>query len=159
MKKKEFWFGITLIGIGLLVSIISSTFPSFVVEGKKLPGPAFFPAILSVILIIGGGYEILISLRIKGLQKSKKTFIEYCKDWGNQNIFIVVLTLILYVPIIKWLGFVFGTFLLSFLLMIRLKASWQRGIIASAILVVIIILIFEKVFKVPLPEGIFGITF
>ncbi|RKX55123.1 MAG: hypothetical protein DRP50_03340 [Thermotoga sp.] len=159
MGKKTFWFGITLIGIGILVVAVSSTFPGFVVGGKKLPGPGFFPTILSIILMIGGIYEILISLRTKGVKKYRRSFVEYCKDWGNQNIFIVILSLILYVPIIKWIGFIVGTFLLSLLLTIRLKATWLRGIITSVILVIIIILIFEKIFKISLPEGIFGINF
>ena len=152
-------FGMVLIGIAILVIVEASFFPKFVVSGKRLPGPAFFPTILGIILIISGFYEIIVSLIEKRFIRGSKPFLEYLKDWGIQNVLILIFMLLVYVPIIKFLGFVLGTFIISLILMLRLKTGWLRGVMVSIALIIVIVLLFEKVFKIPLPEGIFGIRF
>lgn len=158
-KKTNIWFGIIIIGIAIFVIIVSLNFPLFILGDKKLPGPNFFPVILSIILIITGGYEILIALRNMHTKIPAKSSKEYLKDWGNQNVLIIILSLILYVSFLKWLGFTLATFIFSLLLMIRLKTGWIRGTIFSTVVVIVIILLFVKLFKVQLPEGSLGIIF
>ena len=150
-------FGTVLIGVAILVIVEASFFPKFVVSGKKLPGPAFFPTILGIILVISGFYEIIMALLEKRFFRLSKPFSNYLKDWGIQNVLILLLMLIIYVPIIKFLGFILGTFIISSLLMVRLKTGWIRSVVVSIALIVVIVLLFEKVFKIPLPEGVFGI--
>jgi len=152
-------FGVALISIAILVMVEASFFPKFVVSGKRLPGPAFFPTILSIILIISGFYEIIMALLGKRFSKPPRPFLDYLKDWGIQNVLILLFMLIIYVPVIKLLGFILGTFIISLLLMVRLKAGWIRSVIVSIALIIVIVLLFEKVFKIPLPEGVFGIKF
>lgn len=158
-KKTNIWFGIILIVIAVFVIIISLGFPSFIVGDKKLPGPNFFPVILSIILIITGGYEILIACRDMRAKKATKISKEYFKDWGNQNVLIIVFSLIIYVFLLEWLGFILATFIFSLILMIRLKTGWIRGIIFSTVAVIVIMLLFTKIFMVQLPEGSLGIIF
>lgn len=158
-KKTNIWFGIILTGIAVFVIIISLGFPSFIVGDKKLPGPNFFPVILSMILIIAGGYEILIAWRDIQAKKATKISKEYFKDWGNQNLLIIVFSLIIYVFLLEWLGFLLATFIFSLILMIRLKTGWIRGTFFSAVAVIVIMLLFVKLFKVQLPEGSLGIIF
>jgi hypothetical protein len=43
--------------------------------------------------------------------------------------------------------------------MIRLKTGWIRGTIFSTVAVIVIMLIFTKIFMVQLPEGSLGIIF
>jgi len=158
-KRTNIWFGIIIIGIAIFIIIISLNFPSFILGDKKLPGPNFFPIILSIILIITGGYEILIAWRDTRAKISVKSSKEYLKDWGNQNVLIIILSLILYISFLKWLGFILATFIFSLFLMIRLKTGWIRGTIFSTVAVIVIMLLFVKLFKVQLPEGSFGIIF
>lgn len=158
-KKTNIWFGIIIIGIAIFVIIVSLNFPLFILGDKKLPGPNFFPVILSIILIITGGYEILIARRDTRAKIPAKFSKEYLKDWGNQNVLIIILSLILYVSFLKWLGFILATFIFSLILMIRLKTGWIRGTIFSTVAVIVIMLLFVKLFRVQLPEGSLGIIF
>ena len=158
-KRTNIWFGLAILGIAIFVIIISLSFPPFMCGNKKLPGPNFFPIILSTILIILGSYEILISWREINVKKSIKSFAKYIKDWGNQNILIIIFSLIIYIYCLKSLGFALATFVFSLILMIRLKTGWIRGTIFSVIVVVVVVLLFEELFKVQLPEGFLGITF
>ncbi len=159
-KSTNIWFGIILIVIAVFIIIISLGFPSFIVGDKKLPGPNFFPVILSIILIIAGGYDILTARRGDMCAKiPAKSSKEYLKDWGNQNVLIIILSLITYISFLKWLGFILATFMFSLFLMIRLKTGWIRGTIFSTIAVIVIMLLFVKLFKVQLPEGSLGIVF
>ena len=158
-KKTDVWLGIVLVGIGIFIIIISLAFPDFISAGKKLPGPSFFPRILSIILIFIGVYEILLTGGNEHVIKREESFAKYFEDWGKQNVLIVVLGLILYIFLLKWMGFVLGTFLFSSILMVRLKTGWLRGTVFSAIVVIIIMLIFEKIFRIQLPKGFFRINF
>jgi putative tricarboxylic transport membrane protein len=158
-KQANIWLGIVLLIIAIFVIIISLGFPSFISFGQKLPGPNFIPVILSIILIISGSYEILRALFNRHEIQPKKPSKEYINNWGNQNVIIIILGFILYIPIVQKLGFVITTFIFSLILMVRLKTGLLRGIIISAILVTIIMLLFTKLFRVPLPEGIFSMNF
>ena len=158
-KETNIWFGLILIGIAIIVICESLKFPLFILAGKKLPGPNFFPVLLSIILLICGGNEILFALINKPIKKTQKSFILFINNWGNQNILIIVSGLIIYVFILQWLGFVVATFLLSSIFMIRLKTGWLRGILFSMILVIIITLLFGSIFRVQLPVGFFNISF
>jgi len=158
-KKTNIWFGIIIVAIAIFVIIVSLSFPSFIVGDKKFPGPNFFPVILSIILIIAGGYEILIAWRDMRAKKATKISKEFFKDWGNQNVLIIIFSLIIYVFFLEWLGFFLATFIFSLILMTRLKTGWIRGTIFSTIAVIVIMLLFVKLFKVQLPEGSLGIIF
>jgi len=162
MKKKgNIYFGIILIAIAIYVIIVSLTFPPFIQGGKKLAGPNFFPILLSIVLIVTGSYEIFITLIEKKRKNKarKKLLLAYLNNWGNQNVLLIILGLILYVPLLEWLGFALATFIFSLTLMIRLKTGWIRGTIFSTVAVIVIMLLFVKVFKVQLPTGSLGITF
>lgn len=155
-RKTSLLFGIILVGIALFVILRSRTFPPFVLAGNKLPGPGFFPVILSILLGGAGIYECVLAFRQYGLRPSRK-YRDLLGDWGNQNILIIILGLILYVLVVDTLGYLVTTFVFSVLLMVRLKTGWFRGILVSSIVVALIMVIFVKVFKIQLPYGIFGI--
>lgn len=153
--------GIVLVTISLFVLVYANiNFPDFRVGGQKLPGPKFFPSLLSVFLIISGIYEIILALLKKPLFKNRKIPItELIKDWGFQNFFILVLSIILYVPCIKLLGFFIGTTLIAVVLLYRLEVSPGKSFFVAISLSLIIMLLFEKLFKIQLPDGFFNITF
>jgi len=158
-NKVNIWFGIILIGISFFVIYESMKFPPFILAGKKLPGPNFFPVILSIILLGCGINEILSTLKYMPLEKNGESFISFINNWGNQNILIITLGLILYVFILKWLGFIVSTFLLASIFMIRLKTGWLRGILYSIFLVMIIFVLFGTIFRVQLPVGLLNFGF
>lgn len=158
-KKTNIWFGVIIVGIAIFVIIVSLNFPPFILGDKKLPGPNFFPIMLSMILLILGGYEILIAWRDMRAKIPLKSSKEYLKDWGNQNVLIIIFSLIAYISFLKWLGFILATFIFSLILMIRLKTGWIRGTIFSTVVVIVIMLLFVELFRVQLPEGSLGIIF
>lgn len=145
--------------VAALVIFDTLDFPSFISSGQKLPGPNFVPVLLSILLIICGMNEILIHFLAKRSSNQPKKPLGDISHWGNQNVMIIMVSLILYVLIVQKLGFVITTFLFSLMIMIRLKASWLKGSVVSALLVIVILLLFTKLFKVPLPEGLFTINF
>ena len=152
-------FGCALISLAIFVIIEAVEMPPFVIQNKELPGPGFFPFIIGIILIAGGIYEILNPLVKKQLIISHKFSWNFIKDRGKQNIIIAILAIIFYVPIIQWLGFLLGSFLFLVLLMARLKVGWLKSIVISAILILLTAWMFEKVFLVTFPIGVFKVTF
>lgn len=75
-------------------------------------------------------------------------------DWGRQNIALIVLLTILYVPLIRYIGFALATVAYSAVLMIRLRAKPFFSIAVSAVTVALIIAIFDGVFRVQFPAGV-----
>lgn len=156
--------GIILVIISLFVIIYANlNFPHFKVGMKKLPGPKFFPTILSLFILICGIYEITFAFidkkNKKAISNTKRSFKELINDWGVQNILIFSFSIILYVPIINFLGFFIGSVLISSVLLYRLNVGLLKSLIVSLILSFIIIMLFEKLFKIQLPAGILNMYF
>ena len=167
-KKLDFWFGIVLMGFAIFVWSVASGFPKYIVSGKQLPGPNFFPILLGIIVFIFGFYEVAGCFWQSLKEKTSKTtesphrsvsLFRFLTEWGNMNVILFVTGIALYVPFIQWIGFGVGTFIFSTLLMVRLKAGWIKSIAISAIVVLLIMLVFEKLFRIPLSPGLFNLTF
>ena len=156
-KKTSLLFGILLVIIAISVIYQSRTFPPFIMSGKKLAGPGFFPTLLSYGLIVTGFYEILLALRA-GKLSERSSLSDYLKDWGNQNVLIIIGSLFLYVILLEKMGYIITTFLFSSLLMIRMKTGWIKGTVVSAIVVFLIMVLFVKLFRIQLPQGFLDIS-
>lgn len=151
---KDFILGFVLLVLSILVLLLSSSFPNFVVRGERLPGPKFFPTILAIVLICFAAYCILLGFmrfikRPKGLPEDKeeleKTYIV--------NVMTVILSVILFVPIINFFGTVVGIVILGAAVMTLLGIKWQQSLIYSSLLAFLVYMIFQVFFRVPLVEG------
>ncbi|HEY8541958.1 MAG TPA: hypothetical protein VIL29_06210 [Pseudothermotoga sp.] len=59
-KMKDLVLGLILLVLSIATIVLSSSFPDFVVRGERLPGPKFFPTILSIILICFAIYFVIV---------------------------------------------------------------------------------------------------
>lgn len=161
-KKYSLTFGLLLIALGAAVFFLGRDLPSFVLGGRQLPGPKFFPFLLAGLFIVAGAWESLVFFRAGGFQHKASAFpklaAEHFRDPGVQRFWFILIGLVLFVPLIQLLGFVIGSFLFATAVMVRLKAKVWSALLVAAILTVVIALIFGRLFRIPLPEGIFGIT-
>ncbi|PZC51473.1 tripartite tricarboxylate transporter TctB family protein [Mesotoga sp. TolDC] len=158
MNVKNILFGVFLILLAALIFYFGWSFPAYKIRGETLPGPKFFPFTLAVILIIFGIYFIIksaVMIKMKKLPKdSAIAFEEKFTLEGIKNIVAVIASIVFFVPIIEFLGFILGTIIVSSILMIVLNVKVLRSIIYSTILTVMIFLVFGTLFRIPLPEGI-----
>lgn len=151
-RRASFWFGLALVAVCAFIWFDTSSYPAHLLDARKITGPGTFPRILSAILGAAGLYEIICSFLQRKIKNETPTSDVW--SWGNQNIVLIVLLTIIYVPLIKYIGFAFATVAYSAALMMRLKAKPMASIVVSALTVALIIAIFDGVFRVQFPAGI-----
>jgi hypothetical protein len=153
-KYKNLIYGVLLIALSIFVIMYSTGFPKYVVRGNELPGPSFFPTILSIFLIAIGLYEILKDIVDNIRKKERKVKDDsHITKRGIINILVVVAGIILFVPFIDIVGFKLGAFIFAAFLMYLLGIKFVRSLIYSAVLTAVIIVIFELLFRIPFPQG------
>jgi putative tricarboxylic transport membrane protein len=116
------------------------------------PGPGFMPFFLGLAL------ALLALLAFFFPESSEKTAV-FWKDWQTgKSTFYICAGLILYVLLLKPLGFYIDTFLLMFFLM-RLSGErgYKRPLSVSLFTVVITYVVFYKLLYIPFPRGLLGI--
>ena len=153
-KYKNLLYGVILIALSIFVIIYSTGFPKYTVRGQELPGPNFFPTVLSIFLIAIGVYEILKDVvdNIKMKKRIPKDDSHITKR-GFISIIVVVAGIILFVPFIELVGFKLGAFVFAAFLMYLLGVKIINSLIYSAVLTAVIVVIFELLFKIPFPQG------
>jgi len=153
-KYKNLLYGVILIALSIFVIIYSTGFPKYTVRGQELPGPNFFPTVLSIFLIAIGVYEILKDV-VDNIKKKKRIPKDdsHITKRGFISIIIVVAGIILFVPFIELVGFKLGAFVFAAFLMYLLGVKIINSLIYSAVLTAVIVVIFELLFKIPFPQG------
>jgi len=155
--NREHVIGIVCIGIGTLVMTLTRNFPTG--QGYvKLTGPAFFPNVLSIILILAGVAEVVngIILRTSLSPVAVLGIGEQLKTPGTQTLLIIIALMVLYVLFMKPVGFFPTSFLFLFLLMWRLKVRWWKSALFSIVLLGVLYGVFVRLFYVNLPAGLLG---
>lgn len=149
---KDLILGLVLLTLSIVVLVLSSSFPNFIIRGERLPGPKFFPTVLAIILICFALYCIVVGF-MRSFKKSQKSS-EHANEAGIVNVLCIVLSVIFFVPIINFFGTIVGIILLGTVLMILLSIKWYQSLIYSSVLAFLVYVIFQVLFKVPLAEGI-----
>lgn len=75
---------------------------------------------------------------------------------GFKEMGIVFFALILYVAMMGFLGFFTSTLIFSVTMMTHLGMKWSVSFCATVALIIIIHLLFVRLFKIPLPMGLIG---
>ncbi|SHH23723.1 tripartite tricarboxylate transporter TctB family protein [Thermosipho atlanticus] len=153
MKVKNLSYGVVLVCISIFVFIYGSNFPDFIVRGNKLPGPKFFPFLISYLLLVVGLYFIIHS--IINWKKTKTDSARYITKKGLLRVVSVIIGVGTYVPLINLVGFKIGTFAFATVMMSIFGVKILKSMLYSLILTAIIVLIFEKVFLIPFPQKFF----
>jgi len=156
---KEFIGGCGIAGVGgfFLYASLTSNLPIFMAE--NIPGPMFFPVILSSLLVILG--LMFIAQTIKHRDELKREWSKVkMRDMLFQNharyplIFLILSAMYIYAfPLI---GCILSTFLYSTILQRIFGRKLRDAIVISLGVVVIIYVLFIRVLRVVFPEPIIG---
>jgi putative tricarboxylic transport membrane protein len=134
--------------LGSMMLLMVKNFPKFQMGNEGFTGPGFFPVIIGVLLLAAGVGEIFEARKsdrfINFLISNKAGFINICA---------VISGVLLYILTLNILGFIIATFIFSFGVMLLLKVRVVRGLSLSFFLVILLVLIFGKLFHLPLPAG------
>ncbi len=157
MKQKfnqEHIIGIICIAIGAVVLVLTRTFPGGT-DAVNISGPAFFPNVLSWILIILGLYEMLFGTfgKLDNIH-SVSDIRAGMKTPEFLNLVIITAALIIYILTVEVIGFFTISFLFLYTILWRLGGRMVKNLISSLVILVVIYAIFTLIFAVSLPNGI-----
>ena len=151
IKLLRIFFGLILLVLSASVFWTSLSFPQAVSAGKRIPGPGFFPILLSVLLIPGGVHQIIAGLKTPWSEGGKIVWSR-----GTANVPVLLALLLAYVFLMERLGYALATFLFGMLLMLRLKVPFFKALLVAVSTTLFIVLVFGRVFHIQLPPGIIG---
>jgi hypothetical protein len=139
-NSKDFWTAVIYIAVGSIFLMISRDYPM----GSALKmGPAYFPTILSSLLIIIGAISLVRSFIRQGTPIGSFTF---------RGLLLVITATMLFGLIVRGAGLIIA---LPALVMISASASirfrWVESLALAAGLTLFCILVFLKGLGVPLP--------
>ncbi len=147
MRYADALLGAGVIILGVAAFLETLRFPEM---PGGMPGPALFPRILSV-LLAGFGLPLLLRAR-RPAEDAALAFsrVAVLKGAG------ILLGIVAYIVLVERLGFILtaGVILTGMMLMLGVRA--RTALPVSAGLVLFIVLLFQQLLRVPLPQGIFG---
>jgi hypothetical protein len=148
MKNVGVWIGSFML---IFSGIIFWESRSMTYYNGVAPGPGFLPLWLSGILFILSILYILRSLKKEIILFSKVL----PKGKGLGNIVTLIGSVILFIVMISYAGFVISSIVMLFLLFHR-GYKWYWGLGLSVVVTMIIFVIFGTMLQVPLPVNDFG---
>jgi putative tricarboxylic transport membrane protein len=150
MKKSDLIGGGIFLALGAFIIILTLGFPTL---DKGDPGPSLFPRILAILFISFGGIVFLRGWRgeKEGGESEAQEEVSATRNYFNP-IFVLIL-IGAYMLLSNWLGFLLTSFLVLFLMMIKLRVPYLRGLVISVLLTLFVNLMFSKILRVPLPPG------
>ena len=141
--------GLIALILGIGVACLTSQFQESAMAGDI--GPKVFPYISAGLLIICG-----LGLLVTGGKKEEKPAYT-SKQLGRLG--IISAAVVGYCVLMVFVGYmpstVIGTFVLSVMFGKSKNIPWYRSLIFSVVLTVAVFYIFEKLFVLPLPRGMF----
>ncbi len=151
--NQEHIIGIICIAIGTVVISLTRTFPGGT-DAINISGPAFFPIILSYILIGLGVMQIFTGIFSKeeGFATAKDIW-KGIKTKEFVNLLVMIALLIFFITMVEVLGFLSTSGVFLVIVLWRLGVPWLRNLIYTAVFLAIIHLVFRMIFSVTLPSG------
>lgn len=158
MKKQlnqEHIIGVICMMIGGITLFFTASFPKGNVN-INITGPAFFPNVLAIIFILCGIYEFALGF----FQEKGRIDITFKHLWIGLkspqviNVILIVTLLVFFIVFFERLGFVFCTTIVLFVLMYRLGVPLLKNLVYTATFIVIILMIFGRLFSISLPSGV-----
>ncbi|NLJ81000.1 MAG: tripartite tricarboxylate transporter TctB family protein [Firmicutes bacterium] len=164
MKTKGGIIGSFLVILSAAVFYLSKDFPPFRGRGVVLPGPSYFPRVTAVVLLCCALIEFYQAY------KAGKTGEEGTSSPGDaprlQNFsltaemktaIIGIAGMVIYALFLEKIGFQIMTTVFLIIMMLRFEVKPVKAAVYSLITVAIMVVLFERIFQVPLPPGLFRI--
>lgn len=148
--------GLFCIALAVVIYAASAGFPSLATGGSELTGPAFYPRVLALVLILCGVLQVISGFRNQssesapGLEKLRTAL----SSSGAVNVLMVCGAILFFIYALEDVGFLVTTSFVLCTLMWRFGVPWKRNLFYSAVLVTVVYLVFGKLFTVDLPNGI-----
>jgi putative tricarboxylic transport membrane protein len=152
VKLSDAVFGLLLLALGAAVIAVVSSYPT--IPAQRV-GPALFPGLIALGLMIGGSI-----LFVRGWRKSATVPWVRFEPWVHSprhvaGVLGVIGSVVFYITAVDRLGF-FLTSLLILTVSFRLfGVQLGRSIVIAGIATFVIHFAFYKLLRVPLPWGIF----
>ena len=141
-KHKDFWSGVMFIAFGAFFALLGLQY-KFGTAAQM--GPAYFPMVLSIILIMLGVAILLSSFFSKGIEKTLDGL-----NWGK--LLLILCSVLLFSLLLKPLGLVLSLFVL---IVVSSCASYEFKLMSSIINALVIIALCLSIFvwalNLPLP--------
>lgn len=151
MKLNDAVFGLLLLLLGATVLFIVQDYPT--IPGQQV-GPALFPGLVAVGLCVGG-----CMLLVRGWRRRASVPWLVMDDWVRSPRHVLALVVLIgsvlfYILVSKWLGFLFSAVLILTTLFRVLQVSLARSVLIAVVATAVIHLAFYKFLRVPLPWGV-----
>jgi hypothetical protein len=158
--------GLIFMALGCLAFVLARRIPYSELGGNQDPGPRAFPTWLGLLLIAGGALEFGAWWRNRRrpdrapMQPEPGISSESGELPGrNLDVVILAVAVALYVPALVGLGFSLSTCLFTAVMMRRLGAGWPAIVGTAVGLVILVQVLFVRLFQVQLPAGMLGLPF
>ena len=148
--------GAVCIILAVVILVTTRSFPKATTGASDLTGPSFYPNLLAYVFIICGLYEIIGGFR---KQEGRKPF-DFTRFWdsiskpGPLNILLTISLILFFIFLMEALGFMVCSYIILFILMWRFGVPLFKNIVYSAIFVLLLNVIFAKIFTIYLPSGV-----
>ena len=128
MEKKERWFIIILIGVGISGFIYSLSLP---LMGPAALSPGLFPGFVTSLMTILGSVRLFQLIRPKKGTDGPDEGSEDDEE-GSRNVFFIIGLFLIYLLLLNYLHFLFSTlvFLLGSMLFLYKKFYWKIPVIS-----------------------------
>jgi len=143
---KDYIIGLSGLALSLYVYVVSDAFKR-VGDGLS-ENPAYYPRILALLLALMSCGILIGAIRKRQALKvnvNRELLLNIGKFLG---------VLILYILILKPIGFIIGTALFSFAMIWLLGSTRKQAVIYALPIALVIYFVFSYLLKVPLPKGI-----
>ncbi len=160
--RKEIASSLVLILFSLIFLIYTTRYP---LDTWESPGPAVFPLILGVVLLILAAGQLIRALLAPGTPNQRgatgatraASVRNYFREnAGEAKVVALTVLLVLYILMMQWIGFFVSTFLLVILASRLMEAKdWGRPIALAAGVGIFCYLLFVMWLKLSFPQGIF----
>ena len=144
------------IAFSWLVLHISRSFPKATTGSNELTGPSFYPNLLSYALIVCGIVQLIEGFRSDepGISFDWKGYWSLIRQPGPLNIFSIIALVVFFILFLESLGFLICSYIILFMLMWRFDVPPIKNAILSGIFLLLVYLIFGKLFIIYLPSGV-----
>ncbi|MDQ0218149.1 tripartite tricarboxylate transporter TctB family protein [Peribacillus cavernae] len=148
MRNAGVWAGALLLGFAGFIFWQSLSFDYYTVRG---PGPGFLPLWLSGVLIV-----ISLVYIWEAIKKEVIVFKQILpKGRALGNILSMLGSIIIFMIVISYAGFVVSAVILLFIVLVR-EFKWYSALGISVVTSIIVFLVFNSLLGIPLPVNALG---
>lgn len=162
MTVRETTIGSLLMALSAFTFYITRNFPPFRSRGVTLPGPSFFPRFVAAVLFCCGVLELVQAYQQSSSGKEhekqpgfRQVVSDFIRSPGMGTIVISVIGIVAYVLLLERIGFEIMTTAFLVVMMLCFQVKPVKAVAYSVIVVIVMVVLFERLFQVPLPPGIF----